>query len=339
MSEVFLYLDNLLKSDDIVVIGCSGGPDSMALLNILMKYRDNIGISIICCHVNHNVREESYDEMKWLESYCASKDIVFEGMTIENYGEDNFENEARNIRYNFFEEIVKKYNANYLMTAHHGDDLIETILMKIVRGSNLSGYSGFKMNVDKGFYQIVRPLVYATKDELISYDNENNIEYVIDKTNFMDIHTRNRYRRVVLPFLKNEDKNVHRKFLKYSNTLIMYDNYINEQISNQNVGVDYNTMTQQQQQKTLCVYNSNEQTKISIAAIAIAVCYAASFCMSVKVFPSSTWTPATTSAKRHRKRDHLRTTQRKSSQMTSFSSVDTPLAKRRNVMESLWTSL
>ena len=116
------------------------------------------------------------------------------------------------------------------MTAHHGDDLIETVLMKIVRGSNLSGYSGFKMDVDKGFYRIIRPLIFATKDELISYDNKNNIDYVIDKTNFMDIHTRNSYRRVVLPFLKNEDKNVHKKFLKYSNTLIMYDNYINEQI-------------------------------------------------------------------------------------------------------------
>ena len=230
MNEVFLYLDSLLKSDDVIVVGCSGGPDSMALLNILMKYRKKIGVSVICCHINHNVRKESYDEMKWLESYCLSNDIAFEGMTIENYGEDNFENEARNIRYNFFEEIVKKYNANYLMTAHHGDDLIETILMKIVRGSNLSGYSGFKMRVNKEFYQIIRPLIFTTKDEIIAYDNNNNIDYVIDKTNFMDIHTRNRYRRVVLPFLKSEDKNVHKKFLKYSNTLIMYDNYINEQI-------------------------------------------------------------------------------------------------------------
>lgn len=230
MNEVFLYLDNLLKGEDVVVVGCSGGPDSMALLNILMEYRNKIGISIVCCHVNHNVREESYDEMKWLENYCVCKDIIFESMTIENYGEDNFENEARNIRYNFFEEIVKKYNANYLMTAHHGDDLIETVLMKIVRGSNLSGYSGFKMEVDKGFYRIIRPLIFATKEELTCYDNEKGIDYVIDKTNFMDIHTRNRYRRVVLPFLKNEDKNVHRKFLKYSNTLIKYDNYINEQI-------------------------------------------------------------------------------------------------------------
>ena len=230
MNEVFLYLDSLLKSDDVIVVGCSGGPDSMALLNILMKYRKKIGVSVICCHINQNVRKESYDEMKWLESYCLSNDIAFEGMTIENYGEDNFENEARNIRYNFFEEIVKKYNANYLMTAHHGDDLIETILMKIVRGSNLSGYSGFKMCVNKEFYQIIRPLIFTTKDEIIAYDNNNNIDYVIDKTNFMDIHTRNRYRRVVLPFLKSEDKNVHKKFLKYSNTLIMYDNYINEQI-------------------------------------------------------------------------------------------------------------
>ena len=105
------------------------------------------------------------------------------------------------------------------MTAHHGDDLIETVLMRIVRGSNLYGYSGFKSYVDKETYIIARPLLAYTKKQLEEYDIENNVKYYIDSSNDKDKYTRNRYRKYVLPFLKQEDKNVHEKFIKYSETL------------------------------------------------------------------------------------------------------------------------
>ena len=231
MKEVYNYIDSLLETCDTVVLGCSGGPDSMCLFSLLLKLRKTKDISIICAHVNHNVREESIFEKEWLAKFCSKNKVTFESMTIENYGDDNFENEARNIRYNYFESLIKKYDAKYLMTAHHGDDLVETILMKIVRGSNLSGYSGFKMEVFRDFYTIVRPLITVTKDEIIEYDEKHKIDYMIDKTNFLDIHTRNRYRKTVLPFLKSEDSLVHKKFLKYSKTLNMYDEYINKQLS------------------------------------------------------------------------------------------------------------
>ena len=135
MKQAYQYLFDLLKEKDIVVVGCSGGPDSMALLYMLDKIRTIKNIYLVCCHVNHNVRMVSKDEQIFMEKWCLDHDIVFETMTIQKYGDDNFENEARTIRYKFFDDIVKKYNANYLMTAHHGDDLIETILMRIVRGS------------------------------------------------------------------------------------------------------------------------------------------------------------------------------------------------------------
>ena len=101
-----------------------------------------------------------------------------------------------------FDELVNNYSAKYLMTAHHADDLIETILMRIVRGSTLKGYSGFSKILDKGSYKIIRPLITLTKDEIISFNEANNIKYFIDSTNNEDFHTRNRYRHVVLPFLK-----------------------------------------------------------------------------------------------------------------------------------------
>ena len=229
MKMVNDFLLSILNDGDTIVLGCSGGPDSMALFVILLKVEKKIDISIICAHVNHKVRKESDDELVFLKEFCKNNHIVFESMVIDNYGDDNFHNEARNIRYNFFEKLVKKYNAKYLMTAHHGDDLRETVLMRIVRGSTLHGYSGFDQVVNKDFYSIVRPLVFVTKDEIINYDNDNDIEYVVDKSNFSTKYTRNRYRKDVLPFLKKEDKNVHLKFLKYSKMLNEYNNYIDNQ--------------------------------------------------------------------------------------------------------------
>ena len=226
----FLEKDLCLEKDDVIVIANSAGPDSMCLFNILLSLRDKYNLKLICAHVNHNVREESKDEKIFLENYCKERDVIFESMVIEKYGDDNFHNEARKIRYNFFDSIVKKYNAKYLMTAHHGDDLIETVLMRIVRGSTLKGYSGFEKIVDNGSYKIVRPLVFITKEEAKEYDEKNNIPYATDKSNFKDKYTRNRYRMKVLPFLKEEDPLVHEKFLKFSETLQEYDSFINEEI-------------------------------------------------------------------------------------------------------------
>ena len=214
---------------DVIVIGCSSGPDSMALFDMLLKIREKYNLYLICAHVNHNVRKESFTEAIFMRDYCRKNDVRFETMTIDKYGDDNFENEARNIRYHFFEELVNKYNAKYLMTAHHADDLMETVLMRIVRGSNLNGYAGFKSMIDMGDYYLVRPLIRYTKDELIKYDKDNNIPFFIDSSNSKMRYTRNRYRKIVLPFLKEEDPSVHKKFLKFSETLIDASKFIEKE--------------------------------------------------------------------------------------------------------------
>lgn len=231
MEEVYQYLKNKLQNDDILVIGCSGGPDSMALLHILEKIKIKKNIKIICSHINHNTgRDGQKKEQNFVEKYCKRKGIIFETMTITNYSDDNFENEARSKRYEYFDLLMKKYNAKYLFTAHHGDDLIETILMRIVRGSSLKGYSGIKKESKRNDYYILRPLLEVTKDEIIKYNKENNIKYYVDSTNLEDVHTRNRYRKYILPKLKQEDKNVHKKFLKFSILLDEYSKYIDNKV-------------------------------------------------------------------------------------------------------------
>ena len=174
MKNTLDYLKNKLNNNDTIVIACSGGPDSMFLLRILLQLRTSKKLNLIGAHVNHNLREQSIEEYKYVKQFCNQNNIEFEYLSIEKYHNDNFHNDSRTIRYNFFEQIVKKYCAKYLMTAHHGDDLIETILMRITRGSNLNGYSGFKLETKLENYSLIRPLIYMTKQEIKDYMYKNN---------------------------------------------------------------------------------------------------------------------------------------------------------------------
>lgn len=224
-------VDNFkFNNNDVIIIGCSSGPDSMALVDMVNKLKDKYNLKLIIAHVNYNVRKESIEEENYIRDYCQKNNLIFEFLNITEYGDDNFENEARRIRYKFFGKLAKQYKAKYVMTAHHADDLMETILMKLVRGSNLNGYAGFKSVVQRNGYKVVRPLISYTKDELIKYNEDNNVKYYIDKTNSDPFYTRNRYRKYVLPFLKEENKDVHKKFLKFSNTILEASNYINKMV-------------------------------------------------------------------------------------------------------------
>ena len=220
-----------IKYGDCIIVGVSGGPDSMALLHILIRLKKALDLQIIVAHVNHNTgRKGQFEEQKFVEEYAKKTSLVFETMTIKEYGDDNFHNEARSIRYNYFNSLVKKYHAKYVFTAHHADDLIETILMRIVRGSTLKGYSGFSKTVKMSNYYIIRPLIQVTKDEIYNYLNKNKIKYMQDSSNTKDVYTRNRFRKYIVPEFKKEDKMVHEKFYKFSKTLLEYNDYIERQV-------------------------------------------------------------------------------------------------------------
>ena len=212
--------------DTYIVVGVSAGPDSMCLLNLLEQKTNKI----VVCHINHNIRKQSIIEENYLKDYCKEHNLIFESMTIKEYKENNFENEARKIRYKYYEEILKKYNSNKLFLAHHGDDLIETVLMKIERVSNIEGYAGIKKVSKLKNYDIIRPLLPYTKEDIINYNKSHNITYYIDSSNTNIDYTRNWYRHKVLPILKEKDKDIHLKFLKYSETLQEYNEYIDREI-------------------------------------------------------------------------------------------------------------
>lgn len=232
MEKAIEFLESILKKDEKIVVACSGGADSMCLLSLVCELRKKKNLDIIVVHVDHNVRSESKRDLEFVKNYCLENNLKFESTTLD-VNKDNFSEQlGHNLRYDFFKKILNKYNAHYLATAHHGDDLIETILMRINRGSTLEGYSGFKkINVIDNI-TFLKPLIEYTKEDILKYNANNNIKYVIDKSNSSLKYKRNRYRLNVLPFLKKEDENIHLKYLEFSNKLNEYNEFIKNYVDN-----------------------------------------------------------------------------------------------------------
>ena len=228
MNEAVKIIKDNLR-DESVVVATSGGPDSMALLYLVNSLKESLNLKVVCAHVNHKLRKESDDEAVMVKEFCRKNNLIFKILTIDSYNDDNFHNDARIKRYNFFDSCVNSCQAKHLLTAHHGDDLMETILMRIVRGSSLRGYSGFSLKMKKNNYIILRPLINYTKDEILCFVKDNNIPYAVDVSNEKDIYTRNRFRKYILSPLKKEDNMVHEKFYKFSKTLQLYDDYVSKE--------------------------------------------------------------------------------------------------------------
>ena len=234
IKHVMNYINkhNLIDKEKYVVVSCSTGVDSSVLLDILYK----LNYKIVIAHINHNVRIESYNEMAYLKDYANKLNIPIEITILDNI-DSSFEEYARNERYKFFKEVAKKYNTNQIVTAHHLDDNLETILMKLTRGSNLYGYAGIKNKISIDDFIISRPLLCLDKDMIYEYAKNNNITYFEDYTNSLDDHTRNRFRHHIIPLIKKENKNIWKSSIQYSNQLLIAFNYIRKQTENLNPSV------------------------------------------------------------------------------------------------------
>lgn len=193
-----LNLDNKNK----YVIACSFGPDSMALLDMAIKDK----LSIIVAHVNYHKRDVSNDEEAALRKYCKERNIPIEVLDTSSLKcEKNFQGWAREVRYNFFKEVLEKYNARAVLVAHQQDDLIETYIMQKNR-SNIVKYQGIAGKTNIFGVDIIRPLLMKTKQELIDYDNENKVPFSIDESNLTNNYTRNKIRHEIVEKLTPEER-------------------------------------------------------------------------------------------------------------------------------------
>lgn len=234
----FIKKHSLLFDGATVVVGVSGGPDSLALLSFLNESKRKMQLNLIAAHVDHMLRgDESLEDLYFVESFCKEHDIVFEGKQIDvnTYQQNHkvsLQVAARECRYQFFKEVITKHKADLLALGHHGDDQIETMLMRQVRGAYGEGLAGIP--VKRVFHNsvIIRPFLTITKEEILNYCAEKGLTPRIDQSNFTSKYTRNRFRNDLLPILKKENPNIHLRFQKQSELLLEDQQYLGEIAAN-----------------------------------------------------------------------------------------------------------
>ena len=197
---------NLIQQGDSIVLGVSGGPDSISMLNILNEIKEEYKFDIYVAHINHMIREEANDDEKYVQQYCEENNIAFfvkkiDVLEIAKKEKIGTEEAGRNIRYEFFEEVLQKVGANKIAIAHNKNDKIETIIMNLLRGSGLSGLKGIEPIRDNKY---IRPLIECERQEIERYCEQQNLDPRIDKTNFENDYTRNKIRNIVIPYIKEE---------------------------------------------------------------------------------------------------------------------------------------
>jgi len=210
---------NLINKNDKIVIGVSGGPDSICLLYILNELKQKLDFKIYVAHINHMIRQEAEIETSYVENFCKSLEIdcfvkridVIKKSNLEKIGT---EEAGRKARYEFFEEVLRKVEANKIATAHNANDNAETVLMNIFRGTGTSGLKGIEPIRENKY---IRPLIECERFEIEKYCEDNNLQPKIDKSNFENIYTRNKVRNLIIPQLQEEfNPNVVRSINKLS---------------------------------------------------------------------------------------------------------------------------
>ena len=197
---------NLIEKGDCIVIGVSGGPDSMTLLHVLYQLRELVDIRICVAHINHMLRKEADEETQYVQNFCRSIgiDCYTKKIDIGKVAIDekiSTELAGRKARYDFFEEVAQKVGANKIATAHNANDNAETVLMNLLRGSGTSGLKGIE-KIREGKY--IRPIIECTRKEIEVYTQENQLHPKYDKTNEENIYTRNKIRNELIPFIERE---------------------------------------------------------------------------------------------------------------------------------------
>ena len=183
-----------------LLIACSGGPDSMALLDMYRSKK-----KVVVCHINYHKRKTAKRDENIVKKYCNKYSIPFYKFDYKNNKKGNFQKLARDFRYDCFKKVCDKEKIKVVYVAHQMDDNIETYLMQIKRNTSVNCY-GIAKNVNINGLKIYRPLLNKTKDQLVEYLTKKNIEYGIDESNYTNQYERNRVRHNKVDKMSYSDK-------------------------------------------------------------------------------------------------------------------------------------
>lgn len=230
------FLENLkqfnFKKNTSILLAVSGGEDSVTMLDLFSKYKDMFNLNLFVCHFNHSLRKEADFDENFVKNLSIKYNLKFfsKKEDVEKFSYENkfsTEEGARILRYKFFNEVIESENIDFLATAHNKDDLAETVIMRILRGTGINGLIG----ITKKRNNIIRPLLDFSKAQIKNYVLENNLKFVQDNTNFLDVYKRNNIRLNLIPKLKKDfNPNVVDALCKLSTIACDYDNISKEYI-------------------------------------------------------------------------------------------------------------
>ena len=188
-----------------VLLAVSGGKDSMTMLDLFNYLKYELKLNLVVCHFNHSLRDDADRDEKFVKTQCEKYGLKFyskkeDVLLYSNENKLSTEEGARFLRYKFFDEVKRIENLEYIATAHNKNDLAETVIMRILRGTGINGLIGIQS--ERG--DLIRPILNFSRDEIEKYIEENNIPFVEDKTNFEGLYLRNKIRLNLFPILKNE---------------------------------------------------------------------------------------------------------------------------------------
>ena len=221
---------NLIEPGDKIVIGISGGPDSVCLLHILSRLKEKIDIELYAAHLNHQIRGlEAQKDALYVSNICDKLGVTYflKSIDVPKYCKDNslsIEEGARKLRYEMFEEIKQRTKSNKIAIGHNLNDQAETVLMRIMRGTGLQGLRGIEYSRENG---VIRPLLDIERNDIEEYCKLHNLEPRIDESNLENIYTRNKIRLELIPYMMdNFNPSLIESIVRMSNNLKSDSDYI-----------------------------------------------------------------------------------------------------------------
>jgi tRNA(Ile)-lysidine synthase len=231
--ETFSCNNKLFSEGQTILLGLSGGPDSVFLVYFFIALQKKYNLKLVAAHIDHGWRTESQKDALFCKKLCAQFTIPFyekhvRDITSTKTASGSAESDARNARRTFFNEVAHQITADAIALAHHQDDRIETFFIRLVRGSGLSGLTSIKAR--SGIY--IRPLLETGKSEILAYLHEHGIPYCIDSTNQDTDFLRNNIRHTLIPAYTKLDTRAGENLVRTIEKLQQSDNFI-EKIAHQ----------------------------------------------------------------------------------------------------------
>lgn len=236
----FIRKYNMYSPGDKVLLGISGGRDSMVMLDIMYKLKDILKIEIGVAHFNHSLRKEADSEEEFVKNETLKRKLPFYSKKedVKGYAKEHkigIEEAARTLRYSYFKRILEKENYNKIAIAHYSRDLSETVVYRLIKGTGIYGIGGL-LPINEN---VTRPILILNFENLEKYVTINNVNYVIDQSNFDTKYTRNKIRHKILPYFKEINEEYENAIFRFAEITWEYRQFV-ENIFNYRVEIDKN---------------------------------------------------------------------------------------------------